>query len=65
VDVVPLTLVPNEPLAEMLCEQIRSNGIPAFHKAASPFGGSTAPTQRREVWVSEADAERARTLLPD
>ncbi len=44
----------------MICGVLRSNGIEAFYKGGSPnLYGAMA------VWVSEADAERAREFLPD
>ena len=44
----------------MICGLLRSNGIEAFYKAGAPniYGAVV-------VWVSEADASRAREFLPD
>lgn len=70
-DAVKLTLVPNVPLAELWCQRLRENGIEAFYKAGSPFGGEGVgiadlnPGLPAEIWVGEADAERARQLFPE
>jgi Putative prokaryotic signal transducing protein len=56
---IPLAQAPNRAFAEMICGVLRSNGIAAFYKAGSPniYGAVV-------VWVSEADAGRAREFLP-
>jgi hypothetical protein len=71
---VRLTVVRNEMEADMLCGELRANGIECMHRAggliAGLFGssvsgavlGETAPT---EILVDEKDLERATTLLPD
>ena len=66
-DPVPLTQAPNVIFAESLCGLLRSNGIEAFYKQSGPgsglsfTGGDFGPA---EIWVSAADVERARALLP-
>jgi hypothetical protein len=70
-DSVKLTLVPNVPLADLWCQRLRQNGIEAFYKGASPFGGQGVgiadlnPGLPAEIWVGEDDAERARQLFPE
>ena len=63
-----LTVVRNEPEAEMLCSLLRSEGIKCFHRrtdfAAGAADAGPAIGGPREVWVDEADVERARELLP-
>jgi hypothetical protein len=63
-----LTVVPNLPIAEMLCQELRSNGIEAFYKGALPSGlggvASVNPASPAEIWVSEADLDQARQFLP-
>ena len=57
---------PNVPLAEMLCGMLQTNGIPAYYKRsmfAGTFGRST-DFGSATIWVSPAEAERARSLLP-
>jgi hypothetical protein len=67
---VRLAQVPNLPIAEMICLELRSNGIEAFYKGAlvgSGVGGGVAsanPASLAEVWVGEADLDRARQFLP-
>ena len=70
-DAVKLTLVPNVPLAELWCQRLRQNGIEAFYKGGSPFGGQGVgiadlnPGLPAEIWVGENDTERARELFPE
>jgi len=64
-DSARLTVVQNEPEAELLCSLLRSEGIDSFYKktdfAAAAWTTSVGgPT---EVWVSEEDLERAHELL--
>jgi hypothetical protein len=67
---VRLTVVPNLPLAEMLCSELRQNGIEAFYKGNASLGGVTGsvaalnPSLPTDVWVGEADLEKARRFLP-
>ena len=65
--VVTLTVVENEPEAEVICGLLRSSGIKCFHRStnfessAYPLG-SVSPT---EVVVDETDLARARQVLED
>ena len=65
-----LTIVPNMPIAEMLCSELRQNGIEAFAKGTSPWGGTSAGSASlgaafpAEIWVRLADVVRARHFLP-
>ena len=65
---VKLTTAPNGPLAEMLCERLRADGIEAFARATSPWGGgvnsSLEPAFPAEIFVHEHDLEQARKYLP-
>jgi hypothetical protein len=67
-DVVAVGLVPNVPLAEMVIEELRNEGIEAFYKSAGLGSGAgtsvTGPASPCEIYVQRADAERARELLP-
>lgn len=70
---VTLTVVANEMEAEMLCGELRSNGIACMHQSAGAFAdsygsavtgavfGAAAPAA---VLVEEAQLEEARKLLP-
>jgi hypothetical protein len=67
---VVVATVPNIPIAEMLVEELRGNGIEAFYKSAAGVGtyGASAvmgPAGLCDICVRQADAERARELLPD
>jgi hypothetical protein len=67
-DPVPLTEAPSVILAESLCGMLRSNGIEAFYKRTgivSGWGGATSDFGPAEIWVSAANVERARALLPE
>jgi hypothetical protein len=70
-DAVRLALVPNVPLAELWCQRLRQNGIEAFYKGTSPFGGDAVgiadlnPGLPAEIWVGEDDAARALQLFPE
>jgi hypothetical protein len=71
---VTLTTVANELEAEMLCGELRANGIACSQRDASIGGtlyggavagamfGQASPT---EILVEEAQLEEARTFLPD
>ena len=70
---VPLTTVPNEMEADMLCGMLQANGIACTHQSTGTFAGSfgSAVTgavfgeaATTEVLVEEAQLERARKLLP-
>jgi hypothetical protein len=70
---VQLTVVQNEMEADMLCGELRANGIECMHQAGGRWApligssvtgavfGESAPT---EVLVDEKDLEAARKLLP-
>jgi len=71
---VPLTVVANELEAEMLCGELRANGIGCEHRSAGmladSYGSAVAgavfgQAVRTEVLVEEAQLEEARKLLPD
>jgi hypothetical protein len=66
---VTLTVVGNEPEAEMLCGLLRANGIACMHRrtdlAAGMADASTSMGGPREILVEEAQLEEARELLPD
>ena len=65
-DPVRLTEAPNVVLAESLCGLLRSNGIEAFYKRSGPgWGAMTDDFGPADIWVSAADVERARGLLPE
>jgi hypothetical protein len=61
VDLRRVTVVPNEPEAEVVCSLLRAAGIDCSYRptdiAAEAFGGW------QEVLVRAADAERARDVL--
>ena len=67
-DVVAVGVVPNVPIAEMVIEQLRNEGIEAFFKSAGlgSWGVTsvTGPSSPCEIFVQRADAERAKALLP-
>jgi hypothetical protein len=66
-DAAKLTLAPNGPLADLLCQRLREHGIPAFYRATSPWGGgvnnSLDPAFPAEVYVRPEDVERAKKLI--
>jgi hypothetical protein len=66
-DPVPLTEAPNVVFAESLCGMLRSNGIEAFYKRTGIVSAYSATDDfgAAEIWVSAADVERARALLPN
>ena len=64
-DPVRLTIVGNEPEAEMLCDLLRSEGIECMHRVTDLGAGSldgVAAVGPREVLVHAVDLERAREL---
>jgi sugar/nucleoside kinase (ribokinase family) len=67
-DVVAVGMVPNVPIAEMIIEELRNEGIEAFFKSAGigSWGVTsvTGPASPCEIYVQRADAERAKALLP-
>jgi hypothetical protein len=71
---VTLTVVANELEAEMLCGELRANGIACEHRSAGIFadrfgsavtGAVFGEVAQTEVRVDENDLEEARKLLPD
>jgi Putative prokaryotic signal transducing protein len=67
-DSVVLTVVSDEPEADLLCGLLRSAGIECGYRDTeaidSPLEDFTAAGPR-EILVHAADLERARELLPD
>ena len=68
-EIVVVASVPNVPIAEMLVEELRNNGIEAFYKSAGLPGsnaitGVTGPAGLCDIYVKQSDAERAQGLLP-
>jgi len=64
-EIVRLTIVRNEPEADLLCDLLRSEGIRCMHRVTDLGAGSldgVAPIGAREVLVNEDDLERAREL---
>ncbi len=67
---VRLTTVGDEMAAEILCGQLRANGIKCDYRktdtaaAISAYGGGFAIAGPTEVLVDEADLNEARKLLP-
>ena len=66
---VTLTVVANEPEAEMLCGMLQANGIASTYRltnlAAGMADASYAMGGPREILVDEEQLEEARKLLPD
>ena len=66
-DLARLTVVRNQPEAEIVCSLLRSEGIQCFHRptdfAAGAFDGAVSSAGAREVVVAADDLERARELL--
>ena len=70
---VTLTIVANEMEAEMLCGELRSNGIACMHESTGSFAGSYGSAVNSAVFgeaattavlVEEEQLEDARKLLP-
>lgn len=64
---VPLTTVPNEVEAEMVCGLLRSAGIECSHRvteATDSMLDGFAADGPREILVLESDLPGARALLP-
>ena len=63
-----LTVVANEPEAEMLCGMLRANGIACMYRrtdlAAGMADASAAIGGPREILVEVEQLEQARRLLP-
>ena len=66
---VTLTVVANEPEAEMVCGMLRANGIACAYRttnlAAGMADASAAIGGPREIVVDSEQLEEARKLLPD
>ncbi len=65
VAVVRLTIVQNEPEADLLCDLLRSEGIECAHRVTDLGAGAldgVAAAGAREVLVNEEDLDRAREL---
>jgi hypothetical protein len=66
-DPVPVTIVQNEPEAELVCSLLRSEGIECYHRptnvTAGAFDGVVGSGGSREVLVAPDNVERARELL--
>ena len=66
---VTLTVVANEPEAEMVCGMLRANGIACAYRttnlAAGMADASAAMGGPREIVVDSEQLEEARQLLPD
>jgi hypothetical protein len=62
---VPLTVVPNEAEAEVVCGLLRANGVECEYRQTS-FGAGTMDGLRggpQEIFVAEGDATTARALI--
>jgi len=68
-DEVAVTVVGNEPEAELACSLLRTEKIPCYHRptsyAAGVGDGLVSTWAPREIVVRAADAVRARELLLD
>lgn len=68
-DEVAVTIVGNEPEAELACQLLRTENILCYHRptsfAAGAGDGLVSSGSPREIVVRAADAVRARELLPD
>ena len=61
--VVTLTVVENEPEAEVVCGLLRSSGIKCFHRSTTLSSSAYAAASPTEVVVDEADLARAQQAL--
>ena len=62
---IPLTVVPNDAEAELLCALLRTEGIECDQRATN-FGAGAMEGMRggpREVFVAEESLERAREIV--
>jgi hypothetical protein len=62
---VPLTVVPNEAEAEVVCGLLRANGVECEYRQTS-FGAGTMDGLRggpQEIFVAESNATTARALI--
>jgi hypothetical protein len=66
VSLVGVTVVANEPEAELVCGMLRADGIECTYRQTN-FGAGTADGFSfggpREILVDESDVDRARSLL--
>ena len=67
-DEVSLTIAPNVPIAEMLCQRLKEHGIPAYYLDVSPVtgalgGAAVNPSFGVEIVVNASDVERAKHVL--
>ena|SRR5947209_4768458 len=67
-----LATVPNVPLADLWCQRLRNEGVPAYYQSgpATPAfvgegGAGLNPWLPVEIWVGEHDLARARELFPE
>ena len=63
---VKLTSVPNVPLAEAMCTELRAHGIEALCKRTPIFDALSTVTndlEPAEIWVGEHELEEARSIL--
>jgi hypothetical protein len=70
VALVPLTIVPSGFEAEMLCGELRANGIECGYEKTDAGGGLAVYTANSQVGattvlVEEAQLDEARKLLPN
>jgi hypothetical protein len=64
VDLVPLTIVSSYPEAELICQGLEGEGIPATYLGPATASGPAVPgSGSATVNVLERDAERAGNLL--
>jgi len=66
-EAVVLTVVANEPEAEILCGLLRSNGIECGYRETDAIDSELeefTPAGPREILVQPSDLEDARALLP-
>jgi hypothetical protein len=67
-ELVTLTVVPNEPQAEMIRALLETNGIESMQRPTDFGAGALdgwSPSGPREVLVRAADLEAARELIAD
>lgn len=65
-DLVRLTIVPNEPTADLLCGLLREEGIGCMHQVTDVGAGAldgVAAIGSRAVFVARESLERAREIL--
>lgn len=67
-DPVALTIAPNVPMADMLCQRLKQHGIPAYYRDVSPVtgvlgGAAVNPAFGVEILVNTSDLERAEQVI--